>query len=130
MTKVTMHELRTKKVMTEEQIAVFNELLNNADFKGKKSLRHLLWLNTVAPKFEVGDTVVIHADGSHRIWDIPVRRAVGKVKEISVFMTSNEYRYCVECIYEKDGKQYTANEYGGEADIMPADELIVNTKWN
>lgn len=116
--------------MTEEQIAVFEELLNNADFKGKKTLHHLLWLNTVAPKFEVGDTVMIKGDGSHRIWDKPVRRAIGTVKEVSTFITGNDYHYCVECVYEKNGKQYTANEYGGEADITPVDELIVNTDWS
>ena len=130
MTKVTMHELRQKKVMTDEQIAVFNDLLNNADFKGKKALRNLLWLNTTAPKFAVGDVVIIRENGSRRIWDMPVRRAVGAVKQISASRLEEVYNYAVECTFEKDGKQYMTTLHGGETDLEPAGELKINTAWS
>lgn len=131
MANVTMHELRTKKVMTEQQIEMFNDLLNNADFKGKKTLRHLLWLNTVAPKFTIGDVVEIRGDGLQRIWDRPVRRAVGKVKEITVFKTDDTYYYAVECTFQKeDGKQYTTTVHGAESNVKPAQEYVINTEWS
>lgn len=45
--------------MNAAQIKVMEELLNDKDFRGKEDLKHLLWLNTTKPKFEVGDTVKV-----------------------------------------------------------------------
>ena len=45
--------------MTKSQIKIFEELLASEDFKGKKQLKHLLWLNTAAPKFKIGDCFIV-----------------------------------------------------------------------
>lgn len=117
------------KVLSEKQVEVFNELLNEPEFRGKKSLKHLLWLNTTTPKFKVGDAVAVRADGSMSIWDKPVRYAFGVVEGINVFRFEDEYHYAVECTFEKEGKRYTTTVPGKESNITLVDKSIININW-
>lgn len=117
--------------MTEEQIKTVNNLMVDPEVKGKKWLKHFLWLNTVKPKFKVGDSVELCSDGCCRIWGKPVRKAIGIVREISTITLQEIYCYVVECVFVKDdGKTtYTTTLSAYDEDLKPA-IYKTNTEWS
>ena len=67
--------------MKKSQIKVFEELLKDETFKGKERLRTLLWLNTTAPKFKIGQCVKV-TDYGHSVYGHQVIDFKGKVVAI------------------------------------------------
>lgn len=102
--------------MTKSQIKVFEALLADPTFKGKKSLRHLLWLNTVKPKYGLGECFKV-TDPGHRVYGHPVRNFNAKIIEIVSFRDYEEYRYKLEAEVECDGRKTLVNVYMDEADL-------------
>ena len=66
--------------MNKKQITVFKELLADPNFKGKKSLEHLLWLNTTEPKYKEGDCFKV-TDHGHTIDRAKIHSLVLHLKE-------------------------------------------------
>lgn len=95
-------------MLTKGQINTFNKLLEDPDFKGKKQLRHLLWLNTTKPKFAVGDCFFV-TDPGHRLFGFPVKDFKAKIVEIKSWMNTNEWFYSLEMEAEYNGKTITAH---------------------
>ena len=102
--------------MTKQQIKVFEELLKDKDFKGKKALKHLLWLNTSKPKFKVGDCFIV-SDPGHRIGNFPVKDFKAKIIEISSWRDEEDWFYHLECFVEINGRQTTTNVHKYETDL-------------
>lgn len=99
--------------MTKAQIKMFEELLVSEDFKGKKALKHLLWLNTVEPKFKMGDCFVV-TDPGHSVYGYPVRNLKAKVTGIKSWRDSEEYQYEVELDVTTGDKHQLVKCYFGE----------------
>ena len=73
--------------MKNSQIKVFEELLKDKDFKGKEQLKHLLWLNTVPPKYKEGECFKV-TDRARKIYGFPVINFNAKI--IRVFSWKTE----------------------------------------
>lgn len=81
--------------MKKSQIKVFEELLQDKDFRGKKDLRHLLWLNTSEQKFKVGDCFEV-TDRGHRVYGYPVKDFKAKIVEVRSYRLTDEWQYVLE----------------------------------
>lgn len=103
-------------MMTKAQVKVFEELLKDPKFAGKKQLKHLLWRNTTEPKYKKGDCFLV-SDPGHRIYGHPVRNFKGKVLSTSSFINEEEYRYELELVVQCDGKEYTTKAYKYESEL-------------
>lgn len=110
---------RSREAMKKSQIKVFEELLEDKDFKGKKWLRHLLWLNTVKPKFKEGDCFMV-SDSGHRVYGYPVKDFKAKVVDISSMLCNPVWRYGLQAEVECDGKQTTVMIYQDEHELSRA----------
>ncbi len=104
--------------MTKEQIAVFEDLLKDPNFKGKKSLNHLLWLNTAPQKGKVGECFTCRADGRTKIYGNRVRLFNGKIKEISAFITGECWYYTLEVVFICGEKIYTTDMHISEDELV------------
>jgi hypothetical protein len=108
--------------MNKKQIAVFKELLADPNFKGKKSLEHLLWLNTSEPKFKAGDCFKV-TDHGHTIAGHPVKNFNAKIVKSYCFKTENQWYYEMEMAIEYNGKHSTSKVYKAESDlVIPCDD--------
>lgn len=102
--------------MTNKQIKVLEELLQDEGFKGKKMLRHLLWRNTTEPKYKKGDCFLV-SDPGHRIYGHPVKNFKAKVLSASSFINEEEYQYELEMVVQCDGEEYTTKAYKYESEL-------------
>lgn len=102
--------------MTKEQLTVLEDLMKDQKFKGKKQLKHLIWLNTVEPKFKVGDCFLV-TDLDHKIYGHPVKDFKGKIIGILSFRDYEEYRYELELVVECNGQKYTTKAYKDENEL-------------
>lgn len=105
--------------MKKSQIKVFEELLADKDFRGKKQLRHLLWLNTSEQKFKEGDCLMV-SDRGHIVYGYPVKDFKAKVVEVMSFIHVNEWRYALEAEVECDGKRTTVRICKDESELIRA----------
>lgn len=105
--------------MKKSQVKVFEELLEDKDFKGKKWLRHLLWLNTVKPKFKEGDCFMV-SDSGHRVYGYQVINFKAKIVDISSMLCNPVWRYGLEAVVECNGKQTTVMIYQDENELSRA----------
>ena len=102
--------------MKKSQIKVFEELLKDNDFKGKKQLKHLLWLNTSKPKYEIGQYVKV-TNTSHSVYGYPVVNFKAKITEIRSFTTGEEWYYTMEMDITCGDKHAVIEEYAPEKNI-------------
>lgn len=102
--------------MTKQQIKVFEELLKDKRFQGKKSLQHLLWLNTSTPKYKVGDCFIV-SDPGHSIGGYPVKNFNAKIIQISSWRDEEDWFYCLESSVEIGGRQTTTQIRKYETDL-------------
>ena len=77
--------------MNKQQIKVFEELLRDPNFKGKKTLENLLWLNTSKPKFKTGQLV------TGKYTDVSL-----KVVKVEALKTANEWFYTLKDVEDND----------------------------
>lgn len=102
--------------MTKEQINVFETLLKDKDFIGKKSLKHLLWLNTSKPKFDIGDCFIV-SDPGHRVFNFPVKDFKAKIIKVSSWRDEEDWFYTLEASVEYNGNQITITVHKYETDL-------------
>lgn len=81
--------------MKKAQIKVFEELLQDENFKGKKALKHLLWMNTSKQKFNVGDCFIV-SDPGHKVFGYPVNNFKAKVTKVTSWKDTEEWYYHLE----------------------------------
>jgi hypothetical protein len=105
--------------MKKSQVKVFEELLQDKEFQGKKWLRYLLWLNTTKPKFKEGDCFEV-SDSGHRVYGYPVKDFKAKVVGVTSYLNSFEWRYELEAEVECDSKQATVKVYQDESELIRA----------
>ena len=104
--------------MKKSQIKVFEELLADPNFKGKKQLRWLLWRNTSTPKYKVGESFKV-TDHGHSVYGYAVRGFKATITNITCFTTACEWRYELEAYCKCGSKETTVKIYVYE-DVMGA----------
>lgn len=103
--------------MKKSQIKVFEELLQDESFRGKDSLKHLLWLNTAEQKFKIGDCFVV-SDPGHKVFGYPVCNFKAKVTKIKSWRDTNEWFYCLEMKVSCGNGSTTAAVYKYESELL------------
>lgn len=103
--------------MNSTQIKVFEELLASKDFKGKKQLEHLLWLNTSKPKFAIGDCFKV-TDLRRKIYGYPVKDFNAKIVKVYSFRDDNQWRYEMEMEIECGDKKTVSKHYSAESNLL------------
>lgn len=111
--------------MKKSQIKVFEELLQDESFRGKKQLKHLLWLNTAEQKFKIGDCFVV-SDPGHYLYGCPVKNFKAKVVKVSAWIHTNEWYYELKMEVHCKGKKITANVCKYESELAKADRCEDN----
>jgi hypothetical protein len=111
--------------MNAKQIKVFEELLKDENFKGKKELNHILWLNTSTPKYKIGECFKV-TDRSRRIYGVQIVNF--KAKIIRTFSWRDEERHCYELEMECEvgGKHYATKIARYEDELTERCEDNVN----
>ncbi len=112
--------------MKKSQIKVFEELLADPSFNGKKQLKHLLWLNTAPQKAKVGDCFVV-SDPGHRIYGHPIKNFNAKVVGVSAFITDEDWYYKLEMVVIYGGKETVTAVHLFERDLMKCPKATNNT---
>lgn len=108
------------EMMTDKQIKVIEELLNTDGIKGKQQLRHVLWLNTSTPKFQIGDCFVV-SDPGHRVYGYLVKGFKGKVTEVRAFgggLFGSEWQYTLEMQIECGGQKTVSKVFKAERQLI------------
>lgn len=105
--------------MTKQQIKVFEDLLKDKSFVGKKSLKHLLWLNTSTPKYKEGDCFIV-SDHGHSVFGVPVKNFRAKIIRVSSWRDEEDWFYTLEASVERNGKQITTTISKYESDLNRA----------
>ena len=105
----------TKKgLLTKAERTALEKLLNDSQFKGKKWLRFLIWLNTTKPKYKNGECFKV-SDPSHRLFGVQAINVNAKIVEVKSFMGEHEYIYTLEAhVVNKDGRELTTSMYAPE----------------
>lgn len=113
--------------MTEQQLKVLNELVADPDFKGKETLKHLIWRNTAVPKYEVGESFYV-SDRSRRIFGVTAIDFKAKVAKVKTIASEEEYMYELDAIVtrEKDGKVLETKFYVKESELVKKAEDNLN----
>lgn len=112
--------------MTREQIAVFEQLLNDKDFKGKKELKHLLWINTTKPKFKNGECFKV-TDPGHKIFGYPVINFGARIVRSFSWRDTDEWHYELQMVCDCEGKQVVSKVYKSERELDVAMRCSNNT---
>lgn len=112
--------------MTKEQIAVFEQLLKDESFKGRKELRHLLWLNTAKPKFKNGECFKV-TDPGHKIFGHLVLNFNAMIVRTFSWRDTDEWHYELQMVCDCNGQQTTAKVYKSEKDLEMAQRCDGNT---
>lgn len=90
--------------MTKEQIAVFEQLLKDESFKGRKELRHLLWLNTAKPKFKNGECFKV-TDPGHKIFGHLVLNFNAMIVRTFSWRDTDEWHYELQMVCDCNGSR-------------------------
>lgn len=102
--------------MKKSEIKMLQALLEQDDFKGKKLLERVIWLNTTSAKYKVGDFVKF-TDIGHRVYGVPVKDFKGRVKEVMSNSQARTYEYELEIDVTTGDKHLTTNCYILESSI-------------
>ena len=103
-------------MLTAEQKKVFEDLLEDDNFIGKKSLTHLLWLNTTKPKYKIGDCFLV-TEPHHRVYGHPVKDFRGKITKITTYIHTEEYYYTFEGVVRCGDKETTVTYHSPESEL-------------
>lgn len=110
--------------MTKNQLKVLNELMKDQQFKGKRLLKRIIWLNTVEPKYQIGECYKV-TDTSRTILGERVVNFKAKIVEIKTMAYDEEYYYTLETTVIKGDKNYTTTLFATEHDLgMKAKDSI------
>lgn len=78
--------------MTKKQIETLQKMMEQPDTKGKKLLDQVIWLNTVKPKYKVGDFVEV-SDPGHYIGGVPVKNFHARVDKVNFVSAYKKIHY-------------------------------------
>lgn len=67
--------------MTKSELNTLQKLMEKENIKGKKLLDQFIWLNTLKPKYGIGNYYII-TDIGHKIYGVPIQNKKGKLIEI------------------------------------------------
>ena len=102
--------------MKKSEIKMLQALLEQEDFKGKKLLERVIWLNTTSAKYKVGDFVKF-TDIGHSVYGVPVKDFKGRVKEVMSNSRARTYAYELEIDVTTGDNYLTTNCYILESSI-------------
>lgn len=102
--------------MRKEQIAVFEELLKDESFKGKKSLKHLLWLNTSIPEFKEGECFKV-TNSSHEVLREKVMNFNAEITNVYATKLAEEWNYEVKMVVRKGDIELVSKDYFTESQM-------------
>ena len=102
--------------MKKSQIKVFEELLADPNFKGKKLLEWVLWRNTSTPKYKVGDSFKV-SDRGHSVYGYAVKDFKATITNITCFTTARIWRYELEAYCKCGSKETTVKIYVDENEV-------------
>lgn len=113
-------------MLSKKELTVLNGLLEKKDFKGKKALRFLIWLNTSVPEFQIGDIVTV-TNKSMRICDTQVVNWTGIVREIYSTHFEDVWKYKVEVYYIVNGEQRSTVVFNNENVMKRSNQLEIKS---
>jgi hypothetical protein len=90
--------------MTDAQLKVLRELEQDPECKGQAQLKHFIWLNTVAPKYKVGDSFLVTSAGQ-RIFGVPVRNFRATVTKTYSFKNEQKWYYSLTAHVESGDRK-------------------------
>ena len=104
-------------LLTKAERTALEKLLVEPNFKGKKSLRRILWMNTTKPKYKIGDCYQI-SDRRTRIFGVQAVDVKAQIVNVGVYFGDNAYRYELTAHFiNYDGRETTASFYIYEDEI-------------
>lgn len=105
-------------LLTKAEKTALEKLLQDPDFRGKKALNHLIWMNTTKPKFRKGECFKV-TDRAVSFFGVRAVNINARIEGVSVFRDCFEYRYTlVAHIVNKDGRETTSTMYANESDLV------------
>ena len=99
--------------MKKSEIKVFEELLNDNNFKGKDQLGWLLWRNTTEPKYKVGDCYTATGRGQS-VWGYPVKDFKATIKKAYCYKAEKAWYYEMEAVCICGDKEHTTTIFTAE----------------
>lgn len=111
--------------MKKSQIKVFEELLQDESFKGKQQLKHLLWMNTIKPKFKKGDCFEV-SDRGYRVFGHPVIDFKAKIDKITSWKDKEEWYYHLTMNIVCGDKTEQVSVYKYESELLRAKQCTDN----
>lgn len=116
-------------LLTANEKKVFEKLLDDPEFKGKKLLQHLYWMNSSIPKFKIGDVVRFTSTGT-KIYGKPLINVVGTISNILCPNGMNYYCYELDCNFEVPNNIYNTRDYICEDSlILETNSDGINHNW-
>ena len=111
--------------MKKSQIKVFEELLADESFKGKQQLKHLLWMNTIKPKFKVGDCFVV-SDRGVKVFGYPVIDFKAKIDKVTAWKDKEEWYYHLTMNVICGEKSLEVSAYKYESELLRSKQCADN----
>ena len=105
--------------MLPEEIQVFQKLLDQDGFKGKKQLRHVMWMNTHPPQYKIGDCYLL-PDPKCRVFGRPVKNIKARITSFLCYMGDHEWMYHLEADVRRGSKQGPFKIHLKESDLTTA----------
>lgn len=103
--------------MTKSELNTLQKLMEKENIKGKKLLDQFIWLNTLKPKYGIGNYYII-TDIGHKIYGVPIQNKKGKLIEIKHISSKKQYLYKFELEFETtDGRHLTSTAYVTEKSV-------------
>lgn len=111
--------------MTQEQIKVFKELVNDVNFKGRDALDYLLWRNTTQAQFKKGQCFIV-SDSSRKILSKPARNFKAKIIKVYSHRNIKEWRYDLEAEVTRGDRSIISTFHYTETELQTAQECKDN----
>ena len=102
--------------MKKAQIKVFEELLQDDNFKGKEQLAWLLWRNTTEPKYKPGESYIASGRGQY-VYGFPVKDFKATIKRAYCYKTEKTWYYELEAVCICGDKEHTTTIFTAEYSI-------------
>ena len=99
--------------MKKADLKKLQEMMNDPTVKGKKLIDRVIWLNTIEPKFKVGEYYEV-TDPGHRIYGVPVRNFHAEIKDIRYFHLDKVIQYTLVSKVKVGDKETEVTVYKDE----------------
>ncbi len=103
--------------MKKKELEVLESMLQDPDVKGRKLIERVIWLNTVAPKYKIGECFEV-TDPGHKVYGVPVKRFRARVTNILTSQLFGKvYRYELSAHVRCGNKELDTEIFLDENDI-------------